>query len=70
MKTSHEVENTLELVIMCSYHPIPMVFAQAKGTCIWDPEGKKYIDFLSAYSAVNQVLKPYERTIDLFPMYI
>nr|CAD1841552.1 unnamed protein product [Ananas comosus var. bracteatus] len=37
-----------------NYHPIPMVFAQAKGTCIWDPEGKKYIDFLSAYSAVNQ----------------
>ncbi|KAK1256500.1 hypothetical protein QJS04_geneDACA016400 [Acorus gramineus] len=37
-----------------NYHPIPVVFAQAKGTCIWDPEGNKYIDFLSAYSAVNQ----------------
>ncbi|XP_039131094.1 ornithine aminotransferase, mitochondrial [Dioscorea cayenensis subsp. rotundata] len=37
-----------------NYHPIPMVFSQAKGTCIWDPEGHKYIDFLSAYSAVNQ----------------
>lgn len=37
-----------------NYHPIPMVFSQAKGTCIWDPEGNKYIDFLSAYSAVNQ----------------
>ncbi|KAJ3685834.1 hypothetical protein LUZ61_014998 [Rhynchospora tenuis] len=37
-----------------NYHPIPMVFSQAKGTCVWDPEGNKYIDFLSAYSAVNQ----------------
>ncbi|XP_068656614.1 ornithine aminotransferase, mitochondrial [Aristolochia californica] len=37
-----------------NYHPIPMVFSQAKGTCIWDPEGHKYLDFLSAYSAVNQ----------------
>lgn len=39
----------------CSYHPIPIVFSQAKGSSIWDPEGKKYLDFLSAYSAVNQV---------------
>ncbi|CAI9096865.1 OLC1v1033104C1 [Oldenlandia corymbosa var. corymbosa] len=38
----------------CSYHPIPMVFSQAKGSYVWDPEGKKYLDFLSAYSAVNQ----------------
>ncbi|KAJ3669417.1 hypothetical protein LUZ60_011367 [Juncus effusus] len=37
-----------------NYHPIPMVFSQAKGSCVWDPEGNKYIDFLSAYSAVNQ----------------
>ncbi|XP_038970475.1 ornithine aminotransferase, mitochondrial [Phoenix dactylifera] len=37
-----------------NYHPIPTVFSQGKGTCIWDPEGNKYIDFLSAYSAVNQ----------------
>ncbi|WOL08940.1 ornithine aminotransferase, mitochondrial [Canna indica] len=37
-----------------NYHPIPMVFSQAKGACVWDPEGNKYIDFLSAYSAVNQ----------------
>lgn len=45
----------LEISQLCSYHPIPMVFSQAKGTCVWDPEGNKYIDFLSAYSAVNQV---------------
>ncbi|KAF8408853.1 hypothetical protein HHK36_004922 [Tetracentron sinense] len=37
-----------------AYHPIPVVFSQAKGSCIWDPEGHKYLDFLSAYSAVNQ----------------
>lgn len=37
-----------------NYHPIPVVFSQAKGSSIWDPEGKKYLDFLSAYSAVNQ----------------
>lgn len=37
-----------------NYHPIPMVFSQARGSSIWDPEGNKYVDFLSAYSAVNQ----------------
>ncbi|GJN23943.1 hypothetical protein PR202_gb11641 [Eleusine coracana subsp. coracana] len=36
------------------YHPIPMVFSQGEGAHIVDPEGNKYIDFLSAYSAVNQ----------------
>lgn len=38
-----------------SYHPVPIVFSQAKGSTVWDPEGNKYLDFLSAYSAVNQV---------------
>ncbi|XP_050367534.1 ornithine aminotransferase, mitochondrial [Argentina anserina] len=37
-----------------NYHPIPIVFSQAKGSCIWDPEGNRYLDFLAAYSAVNQ----------------
>ncbi|KAL1366569.1 ornithine aminotransferase, mitochondrial [Arachis ipaensis] len=37
-----------------NYHPIPIVFSQAKGAAVWDPEGNKYLDFLSAYSAVNQ----------------
>lgn len=37
-----------------NYHPLPVVFARAKGTKVWDPEGKEYLDFLSAYSAVNQ----------------
>ncbi|KAK2437943.1 acetylornithine aminotransferase, mitochondrial [Trifolium repens] len=37
-----------------NYHPLPIVFAHAKGSAVWDPEGNKYIDFLSGYSAVNQ----------------
>ncbi|TKY59812.1 Ornithine aminotransferase [Spatholobus suberectus] len=37
-----------------NYHPLPIVFSQAKGTSVWDPEGNKYLDFLSGYSAVNQ----------------
>lgn len=37
-----------------NYHPLPVVFAKAKGAHVWDPEGKDYLDFLSAYSAVNQ----------------
>ncbi|KAJ3155407.1 ornithine aminotransferase [Geranomyces michiganensis] len=37
-----------------NYHPIPVVFAEGKGAHVWDPEGRKYLDFLSAYSAVNQ----------------
>ncbi|XP_031132182.1 ornithine aminotransferase, mitochondrial [Ipomoea triloba] len=37
-----------------NYHPIPIVFSRAKGSTVWDPEGNMYLDFLSAYSAVNQ----------------
>ncbi|CAI5759671.1 unnamed protein product [Candida verbasci] len=37
-----------------NYHPLPVVFSKAKGAHVWDPEGKEYLDFLSAYSAVNQ----------------
>ncbi|KAK9779046.1 hypothetical protein AB5N19_06461 [Seiridium cardinale] len=37
-----------------NYHPLPVVFSRASGVDVWDPEGKHYIDFLSAYSAVNQ----------------
>ncbi|OZJ04510.1 Ornithine aminotransferase car2 [Bifiguratus adelaidae] len=37
-----------------NYHPLPVVFSKAEGAYVWDPEGNKYIDFLSAYSAVNQ----------------
>ncbi len=37
-----------------NYHPIPVVIERAKGIYMWDVEGKRYMDFLSAYSAVNQ----------------
>ncbi|KAJ7750885.1 ornithine-oxo-acid aminotransferase [Mycena metata] len=37
-----------------NYHPLPVVFDSALGAKVWDPEGKEYIDMLSAYSAVNQ----------------
>ncbi len=37
-----------------NYHPIPVVIAKGQGVFVWDVEGKKYFDFLSAYSAVNQ----------------
>jgi len=37
-----------------NYHPIDVVIATGKGVWVWDVEGKKYLDFLSAYSAVNQ----------------
>ncbi len=37
-----------------NYHPLPIVFARASGVWVWDPEGRKYLDFLSAYSAINQ----------------
>jgi ornithine--oxo-acid transaminase len=36
------------------YHPLPVVLAKGEGVCLWDVAGKKYYDFLSAYSAVNQ----------------
>ena len=37
-----------------NYHPLPVVLKEGKGVFVWDIEGKKYYDFLSAYSAVNQ----------------
>ena len=37
-----------------NYAPIKVAIAHAKGVHVFDPEGKKYFDFLSAYSAVNQ----------------
>ena len=37
-----------------NYHPLPVVLSKGEGVYLWDCEGKKYFDFLSAYSAVNQ----------------
>ncbi|MFT6809444.1 MAG: ornithine--oxo-acid transaminase [Saprospiraceae bacterium] len=37
-----------------NYHPLPVVLSKGKGIYVWDVEGEKYFDFLSAYSAINQ----------------
>ena len=37
-----------------NYHPLPVVLTKGEGVLVWDVEGKRYFDFLSAYSAVNQ----------------
>lgn len=37
-----------------NYHPLPVVLSKGEGVYVWDPEGNRYYDFLSAYSAVNQ----------------
>lgn len=37
-----------------NYHPLPVVLSKGDGVYVWDPEGNRYYDFLSAYSAVNQ----------------
>jgi len=37
-----------------NYHPLPVVLERGEGVFVWDVEGKRYFDFLSAYSAVNQ----------------
>src|SRR5687768_13816463 len=37
-----------------NYHPLPVVLTKGEGVFLWDVEGKRYYDFLSAYSAVNQ----------------
>ena len=55
----HFITASINLLTSCvllaiSYHPLPVVFDAAKGAKVWDPEGKEYIDMLSAYSAVNQ----------------
>ena len=37
-----------------NYHPLPVVLSKGQGVFVWDVDGKRYYDFLSAYSAVNQ----------------
>src|SRR5215216_1133382 len=37
-----------------NYHPLDVVVSRAEGVWVWDVEGRKYLDFLAAYSAVNQ----------------
>ena len=37
-----------------NYHPLPVVLERGEGVYVWDVDGKRYYDFLSAYSAVNR----------------
>jgi ornithine--oxo-acid transaminase len=52
-KTNEIIEQT-EKFGARNYHPLPIVISKAEGVWVEDPEGNKYIDMLSAYSAVNQ----------------
>ena len=53
-KTSQEAIDLENKYGAHNYHPLPVVLERGKGVFLWDVEGKKYFDFLSAYSAVNQ----------------
>ncbi|MBN2497816.1 MAG: ornithine--oxo-acid transaminase [Deltaproteobacteria bacterium] len=54
MATSSEIIEITEKYGAHNYHPLPVVISRAEGVWVWDVEGRKYLDFLSAYSAVNQ----------------
>lgn len=52
--TTHRYIELAEKYAAHNYHPLPVVIERAKGVWVWDPEGRKYMDLLAAYSAVNQ----------------
>ncbi len=52
--SSHDAIELEERFGAFNYHPIPVVLCRGEGVHVWDVEGKKYLDFLAAYSAVNQ----------------
>lgn len=52
--SSHEAMALEDQYGAHNYHPLPVVLARGEGVYVWDLEGKRYYDFLSAYSAVNQ----------------
>ncbi|KAI7797114.1 ornithine aminotransferase, mitochondrial [Triplophysa rosa] len=52
--TSEEVYNREERYGAHNYHPLPVALERGEGVYVWDVEGRRYFDFLSAYSAVNQ----------------
>lgn len=54
LTTSHELMQLEDQYGAHNYHPIPVVLSKGEGVYVWDVEGKRYYDFLSAYSAVNQ----------------
>lgn len=54
MSKTNEIIDQTEKFGARNYHPLPIVISKAEGVWVEDPEGNKYIDMLSAYSAVNQ----------------
>ena len=52
--STQEIIELTESVSARNYHPLPVVISRAEGAWVTDPEGRRYLDFLSAYSAVNQ----------------
>jgi ornithine--oxo-acid transaminase len=54
MITTEEAIHLEEKYGAKNYHPLPVVLSKGDGVFVWDPEGNRYYDFLSAYSAVNQ----------------
>ncbi len=52
--TSHRAMELEDKYSAHNYHPLPVVLSRASGIYLWSPEGDRYIDCLSAYSAVNQ----------------
>ncbi len=53
-RTTQDYLNEVDRVSAHNYHPLPVVLSKGEGCWVWDVEGKKYLDMLSAYSAVNQ----------------
>ncbi|MBN2619940.1 ornithine--oxo-acid transaminase [candidate division WOR-3 bacterium] len=54
MKTNKAYIAMTEKYSARNYHPLPVVLVRGKGVWVWDVEGRKYLDMLSAYSALNQ----------------
>ncbi|MEM6963445.1 MAG: ornithine--oxo-acid transaminase [Bacteroidota bacterium] len=54
MLSSQDLMNLEDEYGAHNYHPLPVVLTKGEGVYVWDVEGKRYYDFLSAYSAVNQ----------------
>lgn len=54
INSSHQAIELEEAYGAHNYHPLPVVLSKGEGVHLWDVEGKRYFDFLSAYSAVNQ----------------
>ncbi|HAR42480.1 MAG TPA: ornithine--oxo-acid transaminase, partial [Bdellovibrionales bacterium] len=51
---THDIIQQTETFSANNYHPLPIVLARGEGIWVWDVDGKKYMDCLSAYSALNQ----------------